>query len=453
MSVSRQLANLVLGTHESDIPNLARERAKMSIASTIASAAMGYHIESTAIVRDLEKEAGGNGQSSVWFDNTELPVAHAARINALSSDAAASDDSDLRSIAHIGTIISTTSMALGEHLSLPGKEILDAMVLGYEVAGRIDESLTPGRMQNGFHGSVSTIFGGAITAGKLLKLDVDQMTQAISIAATSIGGMAIAADTSWAREYHAGLSAYLGIQAAYAAQKGFIAEENVLEAPRGFFYAMGAQEVELITKDWGHSWDIVTNMAIKLMPGAHPFHAVTEAAVNAAIEGSVDPKEVSQIVISAIQMRNWGSESHPNDLVSAAHSVIYFVACAVADKDFSWIHFSQEKMEDGLISDLQNKVIFDPNPPPLPDRFTHHHGGTVTIILKSGQKITKTCTAPRGSGPRGVDWVDVNNKYQILTKQAGMHLSQTQKSLSLIHHLENESSVKGLLGQLQFNPS
>ncbi len=450
MSIARQLASFVLGTHSEAIPEIARERAKMSLASTIASAAMGYSIQSTKIIRNIEKESGGREQSSVWFDDIKLPTSHAAKINALSSDAAACDDSDLRSIAHIGTIISTSSIAVGEYLSLPGKEILEAMVLGYEVAGRIDEALTPGRMQKGFHGCVSTVFGGAVAAGMLLKLDVNEMTQAISIAATSIGGMAIAADTSCAREYHAGFAAYSGIQAALAAKKGFIAEENVLEAPRGFLHVMGAQDVEAITRDWGGSWDIVTDMAIKLMPGAHPFHAITEAAVNAVVEANVNPQDVAQIVISAIQMRNWGSESHPTDLVSAAHSVIYFVACAVADKNFSWIHFSEEKMKDPIISELQDKVIFDPNPPPLPDRFTHHHGGTVTVILKNGQKFTSTCRAPRGSGPRGIDWTDVNCKYEELTRLAGMQQSQILESLQIIHRLESEKSINRLVEQLKF---
>lgn len=62
----------------------------------------------------------------------------------------------LRSIAHIGTIISTTAVALGEHLRCSGAALSEAMVLGYEIVGRIDESLTPGRMQRGFHGPVST---------------------------------------------------------------------------------------------------------------------------------------------------------------------------------------------------------------------------------------------------------------------------------------------------------
>ena len=46
--------------------------------------------------------------------------------------------------------------------------MLAAMVIGYEVAGRIDEALTPGRTERGFHSAISTIFAGAVAVGKLL---------------------------------------------------------------------------------------------------------------------------------------------------------------------------------------------------------------------------------------------------------------------------------------------
>jgi len=39
-----------------------------------------------------------------------------------------------------------------------GRDVLAAMVYGYEIAGRIDEALTPGRSERGFHGSIATIF-------------------------------------------------------------------------------------------------------------------------------------------------------------------------------------------------------------------------------------------------------------------------------------------------------
>src|SRR5262245_13708663 len=176
----------------------------MAIASTIASAAMGADIVSSRIIRELARERAGIPEATVWFDGDALPVAEAARVNAVMSDAAASDDSDLRSIAHIGTIVSTTAIAMAEPTGAGGRDVLAAMVLGYEIAGRIDEALTPGRGERGFHGSISTIFGGAVAAGTLIKLTPAHMTQAIALAATSIGGLHVAANTSVAREYHAG---------------------------------------------------------------------------------------------------------------------------------------------------------------------------------------------------------------------------------------------------------
>ena len=58
----------------------------------------------------------------MWFDGEgALPVAEAARVNAVMSDAAACDDSDLRSIAHIGTIVSTTAIAMAERSCAGGR--------------------------------------------------------------------------------------------------------------------------------------------------------------------------------------------------------------------------------------------------------------------------------------------------------------------------------------------
>lgn len=449
MTIAADLASFVTSKTTADLPPLALERAKMSLASTIASTAMGLDIASAGAIREIEKDNGGAPQATLWFESARLAAPNAARVNAVASDAAASDDSDMRSIAHIGTIVSTSAVAMAEKLGRSGSDVLGAMVLGYEVAGRIDEALTPGRMQRGFHGSVSTIFGAAVASGTLLELSAGQMTHAILLAATSIGGLAIAADTSWAREYHASLSAMLGTQAALAAARGFTSEEQSLEAPRGFFQALGGQAIDDVTAGLGDSWDIVTDMAIKLMPGGHPFHAIAEAAANAAIDGDVDPRQVEQIVISAAQMKDWGSKAHPRDLIGAAHSVVYFVAASVADRRFSWEHITEAKFADPVITDLQDKVVFDPDPAPLPDRFTHRHGGTVIIRMRSGAVHRHTCKAPRGSGARGVAWSDVDAKYRHLVPMSGLPQARVEQSLALIHRFEAVRSMAELTALLQ----
>src|SRR6185295_20237750 len=131
MSIAGDLAAFLVKTKVGDLPPLALERARMVVASTIASAAMGSDIVSSRIIRELATERGGTPEATVWFDGgRKLPVADTARVNAVMSDAATSDDSDLRSIAHIGTIISTTAIAMAEQTGAAGRDVLAAMVYG-----------------------------------------------------------------------------------------------------------------------------------------------------------------------------------------------------------------------------------------------------------------------------------------------------------------------------------
>jgi 2-methylcitrate dehydratase PrpD len=444
MSIARELARFVTRTTADDLPPLARERARMVIASTIASAAMGSDIVSSRIIREIAMERGGTAEATVWFDGRKLPAPEAARVNATMSDAAASDDSDLRSIAHIGTIVCTTSIAAAEPTGACGRDVLRAMVLGYEIAGRIDDALTPGRTERGFHGSISTIFGGAVAAGAILALTEAQMTQAIALAATSIGGLMVAANTSVAREYHAGLSALLGIHAALAAHRGFVAEEDVLEMPRGFFSAYGGDHLEDVTRNLGQEWDITTNMAIKLVPGGHPHHAAAEAAANAAIAGNVNAEDVARITVSAAKYRTLPGPKHPMDLIGLAHSPAYIIAAAVADKGYGWVHASPAKVADPVIGQLIDKLTVDPNPPPYPDRFPHHHGATVTIGLRDGREFSSHVDFPRGSGPRGIAWADVDEKYRTLVPLSGLAQERIEASLEVVHEFETVSTVSAL---------
>ena len=142
----------------------------------------------------------------VWFDSgPKLPAIYAARAKCADERrAAASDDSDLRNIVHAGTPLTATALALAEQTGATGKDVLTAMVVGYEAAGRIGASVTNGINNLGFHGCLGAAFGAAAAAAKLLQLDATQASHTLVLTATSMGGMRAAANTSFSREYHAG---------------------------------------------------------------------------------------------------------------------------------------------------------------------------------------------------------------------------------------------------------
>ena len=53
-----------------------------------------------------------------------------------------------------------------------------------------------------------------------------------------------------------------------------MAEETILQTRHGFFEVYGGTHGAGVTRDLGRTWDIITDMAIKLVPGGHPHHAL-----------------------------------------------------------------------------------------------------------------------------------------------------------------------------------
>src|SRR6266568_1928757 len=446
MTVARDLANFLSKVTAADLPAQALDHAAMLIASTLASAAMGSGLESAGIIKDMARSLGGSARASVWFDSgSKLPVVAAAQVNAVMSDAAASDDSDLRTIVHCGTPLVATALAAAEHHGGSGEDVLAAIVIGYEAAGRIIDAMT-GFRERGFHGSNAAIFAATGAAARLLRLDADQTTHAIALAATSTGGLAKAADTSVAREYHAGMATMSGIQAVRAAQRGYRVEDRILEMKLGFFEVFGGvngnEAAAAATRDLGASWDIVTDMAVKLVPGGHPYHALAEAAANAARDGKIDAAEVESITVSRPGMTALSGPLHPADLIDMAHSPAYFLAAGAADRGFSWAHASPQKIADPVIHGLIEKVQV--GLPPEADAARYRQGATVTIRTRDGRSVTSTVYAPKGAGMLGIAWADIDAKYRTLVPLAGLRDQQIEASLAMIHEFRRLAGVSAL---------
>ncbi len=124
MTVAHDLAEFLTRTTAQDLPPRALDHAAMLIASTIASAAFGSGLESAAIIRELARERGGRPDATRWFDaGPKLPLADAAQVNAVMSDAAAYDDCDLRNIVHAGTPLTATTLAVAERTGASGEDV------------------------------------------------------------------------------------------------------------------------------------------------------------------------------------------------------------------------------------------------------------------------------------------------------------------------------------------
>jgi 2-methylcitrate dehydratase PrpD len=453
------LAHILNRVSFNDLPPAAIKNAKMILASTLASAAAGSTIESARIIRDLAKEQGGKREAVVWFDGDRLPATEAARVNAMLSDSAASDDSDLRNVAHIGTCLTAVGLAIGERVGATGQETLSAMVAGYEAAGRVGEALAAssgsldrasgaisGSVGRGFHASSIVAFGGVVTAAKLLRLTDEQMAHAIGITATTVGGLSIGTN-SWAREYHAGNAALSAVNAALAGGRGYAVNQDMLESPGGFLavFSGGKPDPSSLAREIVNDYQITRYLAVKLVPGAHALHPAVEAAVNAARESQARPEDVAKILVAGPQSGLVAGKA-PTDMIEAIHSLSYFIASAVADRDFSWAHAAPEMIQRPAVVRLIGLVEQDPSPSPV--HYEWNWSATVTIVTKSGEKYTSSVDAPKGSAPRGIEWSDIDSKFRALMPQSRLPASRIEESLKRIHDFDQVKKLSQLTSLL-----
>ena len=438
-----RLARVFHSARFADLPPDAVKHAKMILASTLASAASGTTIESARIVRSLAVEQGGATQASVWFDTARLPIAQAVRVNAMWSDAAASDDSDLRNVAHTGTLVSAVGLGVGEWKNASASDVLTAIAVGYEAAGRFGDMVRGGRP--GIHASFIVAFGGTVAAARLLGLTVEQLAHALSLTATTMGGILIGTD-SWAREYMAGNAALTAVQSALAAQRGFTANPDLLEATGGWLDTFGNNTVDLdaMARPLRAPWDIERFLAIKLVPGAHALHSSLEAAIQASKQASVSAGEIARIIHSGPPKTSITYDPRvPTDMVEAIHSLPYFLATGVADRAFDWSHITVEKMGRPEIARLVGLVEYEPVP--AGTRYEWNWGGTVTLVTTTGARYSSTVDAPRGSGPRGIEWLDVDAKYRALIGESGLAPAKQARILELVHDFSSVSALLPLL--------
>ena len=243
-----------------------------------------------------------------------------------------------------------------------------------------------------------------------------------------------------------------GIQAVRAAQRGYKAEERIREMKLGFFEAVGGVDGNvagraLATRDRGGSWDIVTDMAVKLVPGGHPYHALAEAAANAARKAQAAAEAIESITVSRPGLTALSGPLHPKDLVDMAHSPAYFTAAGAADREFSWANATPAKIADPVIHSLIDKVRV--GPPPTENAERYRQGATVTIALRDGRSFTSTVYAPKGSGQLGIAWNDIDAKYRALMPHSELPQRHIEASLAIIRDFRRVTSVSALTNLLR----
>jgi 2-methylcitrate dehydratase PrpD len=237
-SLSRQLAQWVVGLRYEDLPPEVVDRAKGVTLHSLASVLLGSQSRDgqQAVQLITAEEAGVRNGASIMVYDTKVTKGGAAFANAEMAMAGGKLDS-FRMLTHPGTSIVPGAFVAAETAGVSGKDFLTGLAAGYEVMERLAADFIPTVMARGFHaGPVFGIFGPAVAAAKILRLTEDQVNSAIALCVHLAGGN-LEGPRSGGRALREGAAVRNAMLAVALAQQGHVGGETVLEGPAGFYHA------------------------------------------------------------------------------------------------------------------------------------------------------------------------------------------------------------------------
>ncbi len=200
------------------------------------------------------------GQASILGRKEKVDIANAALLNGISSHTFDFDDTHLKTIIHPAGPVAPAVLALGQHLNISGRELIDAMVIGIEVSCRVGNAIYPDHYDRGWHITGSTgMLGAAAACSRLMKLTPAQTQMALGVAASQPTGLREQFGTM-TKPFHPGAAAKVGLMAALFGKHGFTSSRRALEAPRGLMQVFSDKtDWSEITENLGSSWEIALN--------------------------------------------------------------------------------------------------------------------------------------------------------------------------------------------------
>jgi 2-methylcitrate dehydratase PrpD len=356
-SITRRLAKFVTGISYENLPREVTDRAKMLILDALGNAIAGRDMPSSRMALELVK--GDIGNVTVLTHPYKVPTQDASFANSVLAFSTSQDD--FLFSFHPGIVIIPTAIAVAEQEASSGAELMNAVIAGYELMGRV--YLGAPDIAAGFRGiSVFGPFGAAAAAGKLLRLNEDQLTHALGYAANLASGLTQCLKSGTMEPYfHGGFAARSGIMAASLAKVGAVAAENILEGELGFYKAFSGttNDVRKAMADLGKRLLI---MEVSYKP--YPVCGLQQIPVDLILRLKRQHRVMSKDIKEIVEEVPYSDATHPgNDFAgpfeNASQALLSAQFCAAAaflDKPVESPALYMEKHSDPDVFALAQKV-------------------------------------------------------------------------------------------------
>jgi 2-methylcitrate dehydratase PrpD len=365
MELEKRFLDFIMDGRFEDIPAESIDTIKKVIVNNLGATIGGATSEGCETLLNMVRNWGGKGEATVLIYGDKLPAFNAALVNSTMARALDIDD-HMPPGMHVGASALPSALAAAELAGgCSGKEFLTALVLGFDMAIRINFA----SVYNGFDPSgVCGIFAAIVAAGRILRLNSSQMWDALALGFNRpIQTFQSIVDGATAVRVGQGLISQGAIMCIQMAQNGITGPKNFLDGVYGYFhlYAGDKCDIPAITAGLGIEFQL-DKVSFKTYPSCGNTIASTDAILALMSEYRLTPENVAEINVRvtpyAYRMVGAQFKIGNNPRVDAQFSVQYCVANALLRKGSLIKHFDESYVREPRIMELVKKIHVSADP-------------------------------------------------------------------------------------------
>lgn len=414
---ARSLAEFVTSLDYDEIPPEVVEKAKACIIDTIAAATYGAQLPWSRIIIGYAQRNSGPGHACILGTDLRVRAPFAALANGALAHAFELDAPVHPSVGvHPGPGCVLPGLAVSQGTAKSGKDFITAFVAGLEAMHRIADTSPQSSEKKGFHApGLFGVFGGAMTAGRLMGLDPERMTNALGIAGSLCSGILEFSKSGggMVKRLHPGRAAEGGVMAASLAREGFTGPPTVIEGKYGFLNVFCRDaDLSKLTAGLGEVWQTMT-VAHKRYAAHGTAHVPMTAALALKAEHRIAAADIASIVVAGNEkIVSHHDIKEPQDITMAQYSVPFCMAVAFLRDPLDPSVFSEESVNDPAIRALCRNVTLEV----LKDAPKEQgKASRVTVKLKNGRELVKEMHSYPGMPEEPLTTAELRKKFDLLT--------------------------------------
>jgi len=444
---TKLISQCIIESNYSDIPQNILVKAKYCVLDLIGCALGGRKTKiADILIKSVTKT--GLGISTIFGENNLASLNNAVFINSSLSNILDYDDT---SIGHPGSTVIPVAFNLGEILKSSGKEILLAIVLGYEISLRLGLALRPKTERKYVHGHGTWgTFGSTVVSGKLLQLDKEKMANALGIAGANAPVRSVMKtsnnpEMSNMVKNNFGIAAEIGMKAAFLAKNEFQGPIDIFEGDTGFWRMIGTDKIELydfLLEDMIKNY-LILDVGFKFYPCCRLIHSSIDAITEILDKNSIDIYNIKKISIYSLTPLSQKpfSKAEPKNMIEGQFSVPYSIACAVYKINLlDW--YLDNNLSDNKLLNFAKKISINPE---LEADELHKKDCSLWLsrveVYTDNNKYSNKVLLPKGIKTTSYDLEDLKQKFINSAVRSIKNENKVNQLLQIILNLEEIKDI------------